>query len=459
MNRILVLVGLLWTTTLVAAEPAPEFRWRRDVELPPITETALVAVPLDSHVFAHTRDGWPDVRLQTADGTATAFVVRPSTIEKTRTIRDFWVADQMAAKIDDEQGLQILLRLREKEPPPDGLRIVSPLRDFEHQVRVESSADEQTWQPAGEPTLIFDYTRFVDARNDVVPVKAGDHRHFRLTIADVTAEQESQLLELHRNLQGGAETDRTERTTIARRPFRIDRIEFYRDESHPQSTEPRTRDYPVQNLTTTQDEDGQRTVVAFEMQREPVTALTAVTAAQNFSRTVTVGTEIDSDASGPLWQPLTSGTLTRFSVGDLHRDELTIAIPETRRSRLRLVVENDDSPPIVITRITASGPVYELLFLAERDQKYALSYGSPEAEAGHYDTAALQASLEHNHAAIPAALARPRENPNAPADNGRRWAVWNDPRVLIAIIVGMTLVLGYVLYVVARDVKRGDDSH
>ncbi|MDZ4683473.1 MAG: hypothetical protein SH850_00195 [Planctomycetaceae bacterium] len=457
MNRTIVLSLLLSATTSIAAEPVPVFRWQRAVELPAITETSLVAVPLDSHVFAHTRDGWPDVRLQTAAGSTTAFVIHPAMIAKDRTVREFWAAEQTAAKLDGERGLQVELTLRDKESSPHGLRIVSPLRDFEHQVQVETSADGVTWQSAGAPTLIFDYTRFVDARNDVVPFAAGDHRRFRLTIADVTAEQESLLLELHRRLRGSEETDRTERTTIARRPFRIDRIEFYRDVSRPQSAEPRTTEHPVQNLTTTEEDGGQRTVVAFETQREPLTALTVVTDAQNFSRTVNVETEVDADRGQPVWKPFSPGTLTRFSVGDLRRDELTIKLPETRRSKFRLVIENDDSPPIAITSVTASGPVYELTFLAERDQKYELSYGSPDAEAGRYDTAALQAAIQQRHAATPATLSAPRENPNAPADRGRRWAVWNDPRVLTGVIVGLTLFLGFTLYSMRRGIKATDE--
>lgn len=457
MDRLVAVMTLFFAAALSAAEPEPVFRWQREVERPPITETALVAAPLDSHFFANTRDGWPDVRLRTADDRAAAILIQRTTAVTDRTVREFWTAEQTAATVNAEHGLQIDVLLGEKEPLPHGVRVVSPLRDFEHQAYVESSVDGATWEPAGEPTLLFDYSRFVDARHDTVPFAAGSRRRFRLTIADVSAEQESQLLELHRRLSGGAETERTERTTIARRPFRVDRIEFYRDIPRPESSETKTVEFPVASFAVEEHAENQQTIVTFETQREPLTAVEVVAATENFSRAARLETE-RADARGVFgWQPLASGTLTRFAVGDIQRRELSIPVPETQSVKYRLVIDNRDSPPIGVTAVKAVGPLYEIRFLAEPEQTYTLVYGSPEADAGRYDTAALQAALDRRHAATPATLSAPRENPNAPAMR-RPWAPWNDLRLLMGGIVLLTLLLGYVLYLVGRDLKAEGDS-
>lgn len=441
-----------------AAEPEPVFRWRRAVGVPAITATTLIAAPLDTHLHGNTRDDWPDVRLRTASGTATAFVIRPAMNVRDQIVRDFWPAKQTAAKLDGDRGLQVELMLAKDDPAPTGLKIVSPLRDFEHQVQVESSADGMTWEPAGEPTLIFDYTRFVDARNDTVSITPSAHRRFRLTIADVTAEQESQLLELHRRLRGGEEADRTERTTIARRPFRIDRVEFFRDVSRPQSSEPRTLEFAVSRLTTTSEEGGRRTVITLGTDREPLTALRIETASQNFSRVVNVETEIDLGTGATAWKPLAPGTLTRFAVGTLHREDLTIPLPQTRRSQFRLVIENEDSPPLTINNVLASGPVYELLFLAVPNERYIVEYGHPEATSGRYDTAALTAALNDRQPATEARLGDPQPNPNAPADRKPAAKPWNDPRVLIGGILLLAAVLAIALYVAGKELKAGGEN-
>jgi hypothetical protein len=347
------------------------------------------------------------------------------------------------------------LSLGENDPPPHGVQILSPLRDFEHQVQVESSADGTTWRPAGEPALIFDYTRFVDARNVAVPMTGGDDRRFRLTIADVTAEQESQLLELHRRLRGNEETERSERTAIARRPFRIDRVEFYRDVSRPHTVEPRTTEAVVRDIEIIEDRSEKRTLITFATDREPVTAIRIVTTGENFSRPIAVEAESVAESGRAVWTPIGKGTITRFAVGELRRDELTVAIPETRRTKYRLVIDNADSPPVVVTGVAATGPIYELLFLAGPNEPYQLEYGSPDAGPGRYDTAALQAAMNDRQTSTTARLGEARENPKA--TTARRRMPWNDHRLLIVAIVALTAVLGVALWQSSRRLKAEDE--
>lgn len=439
---LLTLVSLL----PCAAAEAPMFRWQRDVELPEIIETTAVAAPLDEPFYAATRDGWPDVRLFDSRGNVVAFLIRAATETKPRTDRRSWVAEQTAARVESDGSLVVELALREKEPVPTGMRIVTPLRDFEHQVRVESSADGLTWVAAGPPAVIFDYSQFVDARSDTAPFTAGDHRRFRFLIADVTAEQESQLLELHRRLRGGAEAERTERTTIARRPFRVDRVEFYRDEVLPQATETKLVTYQPARLLQSEDEKRQRTLVMIDAGRQPVTGIAVQTDDANFSRGIAIEAEVE-EASG-LHQSETSGMLTRFAVGSLQRDELTVKIPEVRAVRYRVAIKNGDSPPLTIRGVELSGPLYELLFLASPGEKYRLDYGSPDAEPGKFDTAALEEVLRREGPPnLAGALAAARENLEAPT---ARWRPWNDRNVLISAIVALTLLLGMGLWQAGR---------
>ena len=74
--------------------------------------------------------------------------------------------------------------------------------------------------------MIFDYSQFMDVRNDSLELApantdGGLVAHLRILIDDVTKEQQSQLLELTRRLHGEKETDRSERVTIVRQPFRM----------------------------------------------------------------------------------------------------------------------------------------------------------------------------------------------------------------------------------------------
>jgi hypothetical protein len=454
LGGVLISLWLLQTTNALAAEPAV-YRWQRAIELPALTSTTAVSVPFDSQVFSATRDGFPDLRLRRTDGVPVSFVVRQAPATEEKTVRRSWLAKQTGVKLLENGGMQVLLEVGDKEPLPTGLQIATPLRDFELQVRVEWSADGETWTAAGAPAVIFDYSQHIDARHLDVPV-ASEQRRLRLTVEDVTTEQESQLLELSRRLRGGDETDRTERITIQRRPFRIDRIEFFRDDATVQTKESHTTQYPAADFAVSQDAEKHQTLITFATQREPITAIRLLTDEANFSRTATVEVEQQQPSGAAGWRAVGSGTLTRFAVGTLSKDERKLTIAETRGERYRVVIENRDSPPLAITGVELSGPVYEAVFLASAGEGLQLDYGSPDAAAGHFDTAALQASLSTGTKPLAATLGPPREDTSAPTQP--KWTPWNDPTVLIGGIVVLTVVLGWGLYAAGRRVEPMSES-
>src|SRR5262249_26261559 len=152
-------------------------------------------------------------------------------------------------------GLEITVERDEddKHPRPNGLSLITPLRNFEQRVRVYTSDDGKDWQPAGDEAVIFDYSRYMDVRSDSVPFPETARRHFRIVVDDVTAEQQSQLVALTRRLQGADETERTEQVVVDRRPFRIDRVEFWREAESDQATGDEKTSYPVSKHRVEQD--------------------------------------------------------------------------------------------------------------------------------------------------------------------------------------------------------------
>lgn len=443
----------LLATSMAVAKDAPTYRWLREIKLPAIEATTPIAVPLDSHFYQFTRDNWPDVRVQNDRGEAVAFLIRPAQEMKSRSIRRFWPAEQISATVHRETGLQVEIALRSKESVPTGIRIVTPLRDFEHQIQIERSTDGQTWERAGPPAIVFDYSRYVDARSDQIPMEAGTDRRFRITVLDPTAEQESQFLELHRRLSGTKEVARNEQTMVERRPFRIDQIEFYRDDISPQKSEPRLTLYPADHFEEATDEKKQRSIITFSMRREPITQIKIVTQAENFSRAATVEAEVENSNGKLEWRQIATGTLTRFAVGAIQRKELTLAIPDERFLQYRLLIENRDSPPLSVIGVEPSGPIYELTFLGSPDQKLVVAYGSLDSPPGHYDTAALRESLAQVGSIPAATMGNARENPHSKPDQGS-WTPWNDRRILTAGIVALTGLLTWGLYRAGKRVTN-----
>ena len=447
-------LGVLSMTTLVSpatADAAPAFRWSRKVELPQLGETALLAIPFDSGLFAATQADFADLRLRDDHEENVAFIVRTAPTTRERTVRKTWPAKQRGAKPLESGGLEIFLDLEDKSPTPQGLRVISPLRDFEHQVRVFSSADGSQWEPAGPPTVIFDYSRFVDVRSVAAPIAGGAHRHFRLVIDDVTAEQASQLLELTRRLTGSEETRRDERTTILRRPFRVDSVEFYRDDVENQPSGAQTVAYPVTDLRISEDAKNKQTLVEFASQREPLTSLKLLTDATNFSRAAMLQVPPSDQASAP-WRTVAAATLSEFSLEAMHKSELSMTFSEQRHPRYRLVLDNRDSPAVPIRGVEVEGPVYQLVFLGVPGQRLTLDYGSPDARAATYDTAAVRASLAAGYAPAVVKLGEAVENTGA-APPFRWSSLIEDARVVIGVIVVLTVVLGWGLFRASRRLE------
>lgn len=451
-----VVVSLSVWCCLSATVPADEavtFHAARAVETK-LEQEELLAVPLDAELFAATRDGYPDLRIVGADGVPVPYVVRRKPAPKSsEPIVKTWTQQPTSAKPLDGGGLEIVVRLDEKESRPFGVRLVSPLKDFEQRVRVYSSTDEIAWEPLGEETTVFDYSRYLDVRNDLVTFPETAHRHFRIVIDDVTVEQENELLAMTRRLRGGAEVERVEKTAIERRPFRIERLEFRRHAVQEKAAGDATTDYPLAGFRVDRDADKRQTVVTLEARREPLTSLTLQTDDRNFSRRATVEVAV-GEKSSEGWRPLTTTTVSRVDFKHLRRSETTIRIPETRSRKMRIVLDDRDSPPLAVTGVAASGPAYEAVFLAAPQTGYRLLYDSPTAAPPSYDTAALQEFLRSGIAAKSGALGPTvRETIVEPAAPIRPFDWLNDRRLLGGVAALLVVALGWGLL---RAMKRID---
>jgi hypothetical protein len=458
MNR-LWLMGLwmtAWATGAAAAEPRP--RLARDIELPPRMQEELVAVPLDSDVYAAAQSSLADLRVLDSNGREVGFLLRPAPATKTHRVRRTWTPRQRSLRPLPEEGLEITVHLDASDPVPEGLRLATPLTNFEQHVQVSSSADGVAWTPLTE-ALLFDYSRYMDVRNDRVTLPRTTHRHFRIVVARVTAEQESELLELTRRLQGGRETDRSERVQIERRPFRIDQVEFWTEQAEARTASIQTTEYPIAGFTVTEDVQTKTTRVLIETRSPPLTSFTLETPDRNFSRRASVEVE---QPVGPQsrHRTLSTGQLTRLEFRKLSTSELTLEFPETRAEQYRILIENRDSPPLTIERIIARGPVYEVVFLAVPETTYRLAYGGEEFTPPSYDTAAIQAALRERTVPLVASLRQAEAAlPTQPAgarQQLRRW--FNDTWLLTGVIVVLVAALGWGLYQAARRVDQASQD-
>ncbi len=444
------LVLLLPLPFAMAVDGPGRLQFTRDIRTGELQREELVAVVLDPHIYAHTRRRLADLRLLDAGGRETPFLLEPMTTTRPQTVRTTWTVRPESLQPLDDDGLEIELTLDPRDPQPSGLTVITPLRNFEQRLRVFGSADGEAWELLAPDALIFDYSRFMDIRRCEVRLPESEHRRFRIVIDAVTVEQESELLELTRRLREGEEVEREERVTRERRPFRIDRIEFWRETDEERVKGPATKDYPVAGLRTEHDPERKRTIVMVETQREPLTALELETPARNFTRRVGVERP-ERRGVRTQWRRIGEATLSRFAFRDLQRERLEVGFPETRSEQYRLVIDDRDAPPLEVTGIRATGKVYRLVYFADPAGEYRLGYGDPELAAPQYDTAALTAALGKGYEPVAGELGEVVERPvRRPLD---LLALLNNPAVLfpgVAVLVGL---LAWGLYAAARRVE------
>jgi len=439
--------------------PATEVtQYARELEFPASDREELVAVPLDSDVYADTRDNFSDVRLLDGNGAEVPYVLRKSVALRSRTTQEFRPVQNPQARPLDDGGLEITFHLDPERHRlrPDGLRLVTPLRDFEHRIRVFTSKDGMDWEPVIEEGLLFDYTRFMDVRNVSVELPRDEdatndfHRHFRIVIDDVTQEQQSQLMQLTRQIAGEEEIGRSESTVIQRQPFRIDRIHVWSDVKQSEVESEQETEYSLTNLKVEQDKEHQRTVVYVDSMREPLTKLKLQTPTRNFGRTVRVE-GFDQRRLTDMWRPLSSNVLSRIDFQDLQQEQLDIQVPPSRYSQYRLAIQNRDSPPLEVTGVEARGLVYEVVFLAVPQTAYQLVYGNSRLEAPQYDTVALKAALKKGFQPISATLGEPSLiEAVAVAEEPLALRLLKDSRAILLLIGVLVLLLAWGLYTASR---------
>ena len=445
-----------WLLAVSSAFAQNQLQFAKPVKIAPHEQEELVALPLDSDVYAATQSRYPDLRVLEGADKEVPFLVRVVTTKVGRKAKQVWTAKDIALRPLEDGGLEITFRIDlEKHPEqPQGIRLITPLRNFEHHVRIESSVDGKTWQTLVGDGLIFDYSQFMDVQNLAVefPASQGEECSWlRITIEDVTQEQQSQLLQLSRNLSGEKETSRTEQLTIKRQSFRIDRIELWHDEMRLDTVPDKQVAYPLVVKRTEQDAEAQETHVYLESRREPLTQFTVETADRNFSRAARV--EVRRDDSGKeSWQSIGSANLMNLDFRSLQRESLSIDITEHRETDYRLVVENRDSPPLSLKNVTVQGKAYEVVFLAMPKAEYRLAYGSTNLEAANLDTAALAASLKEGFNPIAATLGEAVESAVAPEPGDPLFKrLLNNGPFLTAVIAFLVVLLAWGLYRATRN--------
>lgn len=446
-----IMVGL--TGSGVAEEPAL-FRFSRPVVMEEAAQEELFAVPFNSDIYAATGDNFPDLRILSSDNQLIPFLIRHVRESRTDKVVKSWTATNPALKPMESDGLEIRIILNKDDPSPLGVRVITPLKDFEQQVRIFATADGKESTLVDE-ALIFDYSKFMDVRRTEIAIPSTTSREFRIVIDALTASQESQLLELTRSHRNDAEEGRTEKITIQRRPFRIDRIEFWTEQEERTQKADVVPPWPVNDFSVTHDSELKQTLVTIDTLRQPVTVVKVISSSRNFSRQAAVQVETHTGVKSS-WSTVAEATISHFQLRDFQEEHMEISLPETRAGKFRLVLDNRDNPALTIDSVEILGHQHEVVFMGTPGKNVRLVYGDDSARAPELDTVALTTALAKGIPPVAATLGIQTENTASAAASKSLNAknMLNNPLIVGSVIGVLVIVLGWGLFKASRKIDQ-----
>lgn len=451
--KIALLAGLFLTQAFAA--DSSHYRFTRDIVRQDSSEQTLLAVTLDNPVYAASAAGFRDLRLTDQDGVETPYLLQKITSRKTVTQRLPSRSEIQTLQKSGDDGIVVMVDLDKNAAAADGLAVITAQHDFEYVLQIYGSSDDsenKNWQLLTDNATIYDYSRYMPVSNHDINLPNNNYRHFKIVIAQATQAKIGKLLELTRTIRGDEKPQLSEKLELLNEPLHIDRIEFWHNQIETLQETEQPFDYPVAAFNISQDAEHKTSSIDIDTQNQPLTGFTLKTATASFSRNAVV--QIPEQHRGKIrMQTIGTGTLEALHFQDINREQTLISFSEQRQPHYRIVIHNQDNPPLEISNVVGTGHGYQLLFLPQPGKNYHLQYGSDKAEPPRYDTAPIQELLRRGYQSIAANLSP--ETAMAPIEDKFDFVKLLNSKLFLGLAIGlMVVVLGWSLY---RTGKRVGD--
>jgi hypothetical protein len=443
--------ALLLNTLAAGAETG--YRFSRPVEWKAEAGEVLLAVPLDSSIYAATGDGFPDIRIVDQNGTETPYLLEKAAESKTLARRQAFSGKLKAAN-KVKNSIEVYYDLEKASENADGLMIHTPVKNYEHRIDVFGSEDGKHWTPLVQNAAIFDYSAYLqfDQRDIALPQNA--FRQFKVVVQEAAPASTADWARTTATAHGrGGKNEQivVDSQRLQRIPLKIDRVDFWHEHREVQPETEKKFDYP-QRFTVKEDPETHTTLIDVTGSREPLTGFKLETAARNFARRATVQVPYKKGIESG-WRDVGSSTLESVRFREFSRETLALPFSEQRRDAYRIAIENADNPPLTIRSVTGIGNGYNILFLPSPNSRYSLRYGSRDAKPPRYETGPVQEVLRRGYARTPASLGPETAAPAEPESPD--WVgILNGKLFLTLAAVIAALVLGWSLVRVGKRVEE-----
>ena len=446
-GKILILSFAVFLNVRAEESPLPR---SRDVVVPNPEQQNLVSIPLDEAVYKASTDDFSDLRLVDQDGVERPFLLQKIASQKRVTRRQPSNGKTITLQTSGDEGIIITLELDNDAAHADGLTVVTNQKDFEYRIDVEGSNDGQIWESLIADTLIYDYSRFMQIGNQDISLPHNTFKYFKILIAHAIQTRTTELMELTRTLRDMREIQRNEKTDVLRQPLNIERIQLWHNQTETVADSEQIFTYQPLGFTVNQDAEHKATWVDVSVENQPLTGLHLDIETPVFNRRAEVQVETKQGLE-TLRRTITTATLSALRFQDINYNHSALHFTEQRQQNYRVLIYNQDSPPLAFKGVSASGPGYELLFIHQPGNSYQVHYDSSPRVRPNYDIASIRELQRKGYASVKANLGPETEA----KQNERPWRFADllDSNLFLGLVIGlMVLVLAWSLYKVAKRV-------
>lgn len=445
----IALIAGLFLTQAIAAEPI-SYRFGRPVIRQDSGGQSLLAVPLDGAVYAASAIDFRDLRLVDQNGLETPYLLQKIAGSKTNIRRLSSRSETQGLQKIDDEGIVITVNLDKAAANADGLTVITSQHDFEYNLQIHGSNDGENWQKLVNNTAIYDYSRYMAVGNRDIELPSNGYRQFKIVVAKASQTRTAELLELTRTLHGGEEGQRSEKQELRNEPLHIERIDFWHNVAETLPEAEQAFDYPLAGFRISEDAEHKTSLIDIDAGRQPLTGFRLTSATPNFSRYAEVQIALQQGVETRM-QTIGSATLEALHYQDINREQAMVSFQEQRRDHYRIVVHNQDNPPLEVSAVIGTGLGYHLLFLPQPGQSYQLRYGADKADMPRYDTAPIRELLRRGYQSTDAGLGP--ETAATAAEHGLDLGRLLNGRWFLGLAIGlMVVVLGWSLYRVGKRV-------
>ena len=320
-----LLVSLLWLPVFHLAYAdfsIGDWRYSKPVTLPSLTVgEQLAEVTLDREVFKGAEPGQVDLRLVEEGGREVAYELvverggkRQQSVKG--TVRDLGHVPGQYSSFVVDLGREGQLHNR--------VEILTDSTNFKRVVAVEGSSDAQSWAVLREGVEIFDFTvreRDFNARNTEVDYPDSTARYLRVRVIN------------------------------------DDNVPLGISGASISSVEERPADvvtYEAEITRVTESVEDNVTVVEVDLgsANVPTNRLTLQTSSVNFHREVS----FDGSADQLTWSPVSGGSeIYAYDTARFTGRQLDLPYSETTYRYMRVIIHNEDNPPLSVDSIESHG--------------------------------------------------------------------------------------------------------